>query len=107
MEYLQFGKDQLFYVRDEWVMLDYFNKRERYLNNVLKDRGYIYSNQIYECFNNKWDPKNENKCYLYVEKQHLPYIGQLILEVIPLEDGDYKLIVYDSNTEKLYLPDYK
>lgn len=39
--------------------------QENYIKNLFNHRGYIYLNQIYECFGVKWDPKLEhNLCYL-------------------------------------------
>ena len=34
-----------------------------HLNDLLKYRGYLYLNQIYENLMVKWDPKKENTCW--------------------------------------------
>lgn len=34
---------------------------ERYLNDILKVRSYVYLNQIYEAFGVTWDPNWENR----------------------------------------------
>jgi hypothetical protein len=33
------------------------------MQDVLKSRGYIYLNQIYEILGIAWDPKQDNHCY--------------------------------------------
>jgi hypothetical protein len=38
---------------------------ETYCNDILKARGYIYLNTIYELFGVKWNPEWENLCMLY------------------------------------------
>lgn len=40
-------------------------QQELYFNDLLKIRGYIYLNTIYEALGVKWDPDWENCCLLY------------------------------------------
>jgi hypothetical protein len=35
---------------------------ENYINDLIRARGYVYLNQIYELLGIKWDPKCENIC---------------------------------------------
>lgn len=37
----------------------------RYFNDMLKNRGYLYLNQIYEVLGFEWDPNKQNVCYIY------------------------------------------
>ena len=39
--------------------------RGKHINAILKVRGYIYLNDIYEDFGVKWNPECENTCILY------------------------------------------
>jgi hypothetical protein len=39
--------------------------QEDYINDLLKARGYIYLNQIYEMFGVKWRTEWENLCITY------------------------------------------
>lgn len=39
--------------------------QENYFNDVLKVRGYIYANTIYEMLGIKWDPDWYNPCLRY------------------------------------------
>lgn len=37
---------------------------ERYLEDLLYHRGYLYLNQVYEALGFEWNPKDENKCFI-------------------------------------------
>ena len=39
--------------------------QQNYINDLLKARGYIFKNQIYELLGITWDPNDENTCYQY------------------------------------------
>lgn len=55
---------------------------ERNVNDVLKYRGYVYLNQIYEYFGVKWDTERENLCYTYKSDD------SLLKFAIARENGD-------------------
>ena len=40
-----------------------------HINDILRQRGYIYLNQIYECFETNWDTQRYNHCILYNGKE--------------------------------------
>ena len=40
-----------------------------HINDLLKQRGYIYLNQIYEAFFVYWDTKRCNHCILYADNE--------------------------------------
>lgn len=43
----------------------FIRQRENFFNDVLKVRGYIYPNTIYEMLGIKWNPIWNNPCLLY------------------------------------------
>lgn len=45
--------------------LMYIRYVETYLNDLLKVRGYIYLNRIYEELGMKWNPEWDNLCLLH------------------------------------------
>ena len=45
--------------------------QERYLNDLVKVRGYIYQNTIYEALGVKWDPEWENLCLLWKDNSEV------------------------------------
>lgn len=48
------------------VINEFFVKTmERYFNEVLTHRGYVYLNEIYEALGFSWNPSKENTCYIY------------------------------------------
>lgn len=61
-----FNQDTSCYAElDEMVNRIFVRTQETYLNDVLKARGYVYLNQIYEVLGLVWDPERENRCYIY------------------------------------------
>lgn len=40
----------------------YLTVMEQYINDILKHRGYIYFNQIYELLGCPWNPDDRNPC---------------------------------------------
>ena len=53
--------------------IKYIAQQELYVNDLLKVRGYVYINQIYELFGVKWDPQRENLCLLYNGNNHIDF----------------------------------
>ena len=43
----------------------YIRMQEDYVNDLLRIRGYVYTNQIYESLGVAWDPERENLCLIY------------------------------------------
>lgn len=48
--------------------LMYLKGQESYINELLRIRGYVYLNSIYEVLGVRWDPKWDNACIIYNEK---------------------------------------
>lgn len=42
---------------------------EKFVNDLLERRGYIYVNQIYELLGVKWDPERDNLCCIKDKKR--------------------------------------
>jgi len=62
----KFGRDTS-YMADKNVEFNraVVKEAEKRSNSLLKNRGYIYLNQIYELLGVKWDVEWENLCTLY------------------------------------------
>lgn len=45
-----------------------------WLNDLLKNQGYVYTNYIYEIFNVVWNPKCDNNVFLYENFEKFSYI---------------------------------
>ena len=61
----------------------YVVKTIDYLMDMLRQRNYIYSNQIYEAFGAPWNPDFENVCYRDVNDFFVGYHED--------SDGDYNI----------------
>lgn len=44
------------------VNIMFLRTTEKYVNEIVMRRGYIYLNQIFEQLGVKWDPDDENPC---------------------------------------------
>ena len=51
--------------KDQEANLMYLRLIEKHVNDLLKIRGYVYSNQIYEELGIRWDPTWSSYCLLY------------------------------------------
>lgn len=69
--------------------------QERYLHDLLKARGYLYFNQIYEALGAVWNPEYVNKCLRYNKK----YFYQFQFEVFPKKNGSLRIIILTPEKE--------
>lgn len=61
---------------DEKFNIRFVRQQEAFVNDILKVRGYIYVNRIYELLGVKWNPKRTNKCFRYEPNVRLNFIIQ-------------------------------
>ena len=59
-----------------WAEFDFFRE-------IIRQRGYLYLNQIYEYLGVKWNPDEENVCYKDLGEFHIGWGF----------DDEYKMIV--------------
>lgn len=48
-------------------------QQEIWLNDLLRRKGYVYLNEIYEAFGVKWNPKDQNDCIVYTGVEYLEF----------------------------------
>lgn len=60
---------------DEVFNLHFVRSKQIYLNELLRARGYVYMNQIYETLGLRWDPERENRCYIYKRGDRIIDLG--------------------------------
>lgn len=64
----------------------YLGLQKDHFNDRLLAKGYVYLNEIYEALGVKWNPEDENICYLSengpIDIQYLPYGGSKYLVMI-------------------------
>ena len=53
---------------DQWYNELFVKQKVVFIKDLLKFRGYVYLNQVYEMLGVKWNPEEENICYIYDEK---------------------------------------
>lgn len=59
---INFDKTSSAWTRDREFNDMFLLRIERFINDIIYDRGYIYLNQIYEMLGLKWNPEDENPC---------------------------------------------
>lgn len=64
-ETIKFDDSNINYINNIDNNLMFLRMTNNYINDLLKAKGYIYLNQIYEMLGVEWDPKRENICLLY------------------------------------------
>lgn len=57
-------EESIFYDEDAEYNKMFLRSTENHLNSLLKIRGYLYKNQIYEFLGIRWNPSWENTLYL-------------------------------------------
>lgn len=53
--------------------LMFIRQQEIWLNDLLRRKGYVYLNEIYEAFGVKWNPKDRNDCLVYTGAEYLEF----------------------------------
>ena len=59
---IYFDKNSIYWNNDNKMNEYFLNSQTDYIRDLIKNRGYIYLNQIYEILGIKWEPKYENRC---------------------------------------------
>ena len=65
--------------------------QERYINDIINVRGYIYLNQIHELLGIKWDTNDENLCIKNNGKIRFRYID---FEIFNEPDNSVTVLIY-------------
>ena len=59
---IYFDKNCAYWSNDNKMNELFLNCQTDYIRDLVKHRGYIYLNQIYEILGAKWEPRYENHC---------------------------------------------
>lgn len=59
---IYFDKKCVYWNIDNRLNEQFINHQMDYIRDLVKYRGYIYLNQIYEILGVKWEPRYENHC---------------------------------------------
>ena len=73
----------------------FLREAEHVMNRVLRERGYMYENEIYQILGLTWDPSKENSLFL-AEGKYIKYPGRFMLDYFP---GSELLLIHDLNEE--------
>lgn len=84
-----FDKNNANWNRDERANFAFVRSTEVYLNALVKYRGYLYMNQIYEALGACWSPEEENRCLIYNEE----YTNQFEFEMFHKKNGEMLIII--------------
>lgn len=59
---IYFDKNSIYWNNDNKMNEYFLNSQTDYIRDLIKNRGYIYLNRIYEILGIKWESKYENRC---------------------------------------------
>lgn len=60
MTELLFDESSMYWMENDGDRTAFVEQSEKLINDFIKNKGYIYLNQVYEHFGIPWDPKKEN-----------------------------------------------
>ena len=63
---------------------------ERYLNDIIRHRGYVYLNEIYEKLNVRWNPGDENPCI----KNDMCRLAYIQFEILDKPNNSFLLHIH-------------
>ena len=95
MHEIIFDGDNPNWSKDKNFNIMFLLAQERYLHDLLKARGYLYFNQIYEALGAIWNPEYANKCLRYNKK----YFYQFQFEVFPKKYDSLRIIILTPEEE--------
>ena len=77
-----------------WTSDQQFNtmallKLEQIINDIIRRKGYMYLNQIYEYLGVEWNPTRDNVCFIKGSKKQRIYVE---FELFNMPDGS--ILVY-------------
>lgn len=64
----------------------FIEQQIRYIFDIIRCRGYIYLDRIYELFGAGWNPYDRNDCIIYDE-------NDLVITYKNLKDSDFKITI--------------
>lgn len=66
-------------------------RMEQIINDIIRRKGYVYLNQIYEWLGVEWNPLYENPCFTKANGCELRYIE---FEVFNMSDGSVLILIH-------------
>lgn len=70
---------------------------EQHINDLVRSRGYIYLNQIYETIGVNWNPEQENPCVIADNRYRIVYVE---FEVFRKPNNSYLVIIHSYQQNK-------
>lgn len=89
---IKFDEKSVCWNSDESMNLIFLRMKERYLNDLMLTRGYLYLSTIYEELGIAWDPEKEN---ILFQPQKDMYPFMLEFETFPQKDNILLEIMYN------------
>lgn len=88
MDYkVKFDRTVAPWVKDDECNMMFLRMQEIHSNELLKHKGYIYLNRIYEDLGIEWNPRNENPCFTSDKYSRVSIIPW------PLGDFEYEVTI--------------
>ena len=93
---IRFDKDRSKCAYENFEFNKVFVKAQcEYIKDLCKYQGYIYLNTIYELLGLKWNPYNENVCWVFERD------GELKISITPFDSyGKIRIDIFTNHQER-------
>lgn len=89
---ITFDKQNTNWTNDQSYNHMFLLMEERYINDLIRSRGYVYLNQIYEALDTKWNPNDENPC---IKRGDVNLIRFIEFEVFVHTDMSMLIVIHN------------
>lgn len=80
MATVRFDKNSPMWTEDAGYNIQYLLNIEKYINEIIRHRGYIYLNQIYDLLGVDWNSENVNRCIKCDSVDRLAFVNFELFE---------------------------
>lgn len=81
MATVRFDKNSPMWTEDAGYNIQYLLNIEKYINEIIRHRGYIYLNQIYDLLGVDWNSENVNRCIKCDSVDRLAFVNFELFEI--------------------------
>ena len=91
---VMFGEECSNWTRNEHYNYSFLRAQEDYINDIVRHRGYMYLNQIFEILGIEWHPDYENPCVRTDGSDHISFVQ---FEVFKQPNNEILVNIYSYN----------
>lgn len=97
MTKISFDKNSPMWTEDAGYNVQYLLNIEKYINEIIRHRGYIYLNQIYAMLGVEWNPENVNQCIKCDSADRLAFVD---FELFETGENAFDIVITSYETKE-------